>query len=96
MKPAGSQIQPPAQAQPQAPAPAQPPRPAYFPQPQAAPPREARPVPSESLLDEVRLSDFPESEASLMAKEARLKLLDRFANFCELKRGLRNRKGSWA
>ena len=67
---------------------AQPPRPApaYFPQPQAAPPRGARRVPSESL-DEDRLSDFPESKASLIAKQARSELLDRVANFCELERG---------
>ena len=79
-KPSGSQTQAPARAQPQAPAqaqmrppaPAQPPKlvPAYFPQPQAVPPREARRVPSESLHDEDRLSDFPESEASLIAKQA--------------------------
>ena len=47
----------------------------------------ARHVPSESLLDEDRLSDFPESEASLIAKQARSELLDRVANFCELERG---------
>ena len=73
VKPADPEKQAPAQAQPQAqaqirpPAPAQPPRPVppYFPQPQAAHPRGARCVPSESLpvLDEDRLSDFPESEA---------------------------------
>ena len=71
------------------PTPAQPPRPApaYFPQPQAAPPRGARRVPSESLLDEDRRSDFPESEASLIANQALSELLDRVANFCELERG---------
>ena len=53
------------------PAAAQPvrPAPAYFPQPQASPPRRARHMPSESL-DEDRLSDFPESEASFIAKQA--------------------------
>ena len=75
VKPAGPQVMAPAQAQPQAQtqaqmqpsAPAQPRRlaPAYFSQHQAAPPPRARPVPSQSL-DEARLSDFPESEASLI------------------------------
>ena len=78
-KPSGSQIQAPAQAQPQAPAqaqtqplaPAQSPRlaPAYFPQPQAAPPRRLDTC-SQNLYmmrTEDRLSDFPESEASLIA-----------------------------
>ena len=44
-------------------------------------------MPSESLLDEDRFSDFPESEASFIAKQARSELLDRVANFCELERG---------
>ena len=43
-------------------------------------------MPSESLHDD-RLSDFPESEASLIAKLAHSELLDRVANFCELERG---------
>ena len=65
-----------AQAKPQAPAqspvwppvPAQPVRqaPARFPQPQTAPPWKVIRVPSESL-DEDRLSDFTESETSLIA-----------------------------
>ena len=38
-------------------------------------------MPSESLIDEDRLSDFPESEASLIAKQAWSELLDRVANF---------------
>ena len=46
------------------------PAPAYFPQPQAAPPRGIRRIPLESLIDEDRLEDFPESEASLIAKQA--------------------------
>ena len=83
---ASAQAKPQAQAQAQMRplAPAQPPRPApaYFPQPQAAPPRGARRVPSESLLDEDRLWDFPKSEASLIGKQARSELLDRVANFC--------------
>ena len=41
-------------------------------------------MPSESLD---QLSDFPESTASLIAKQARSELLDRVANFCELGRG---------
>ena len=41
----------------------------------------------ESLLDEDRLSDFPENEAFLIAKQAWLELLNRVANFYELKRG---------
>ena len=96
VKPAAPQVKAPAQAQPQAPAqaqmrppaPAQPlrPAPAYFPQPQAAPPQGARRVPTESL-DEDRLSDFPEREASLIARQAWLELLDWIANFCELERG---------
>ena len=69
-------------------APAQPHRPApvYFTLPQAAPPWGARRVPSESLGED-KLSDFPESEASSIAKQARSKLLDRVGNFCELERG---------
>ena len=43
-------------------------------------------MPLESL-DEDRLSDFPESEASVIAKQARSELLDRLANFYELERG---------
>ena len=96
VKPAAPQDKASAQAQPQAPAPAQmrPPAPAqphrpappYFPQPQAAPPQGARCVPLESL-DEDRLSDFLESEAFLIAKQAWSELLDRVANFCELKGG---------
>ena len=90
VKPADPQKQAPAQAQKQARAqaqiwpltPAQPPRPAaaFFPQPQATPPRGATRMPSESLLDEDRLLDFPESEASLIAKQAQSELLDRVAN----------------
>ena len=78
-KPSVSQTQAPARAQPQAPAqaqmrppaPAQPLRlaPAYFPQPKAAA-SGARHMPSESLHDEDRLLDSPESEASLIAKQA--------------------------
>ena len=87
--PARSQLQAPTQAQIQPPASAQPPRlaPAYFPQLQAAPPRWARHLPSESLHDEDRLSDFPESKAFLIAEQARSKLLDQVANFCQLERG---------
>ena len=73
-----------AQAQPQAPAQAQPLQTAqaYFPQPQAAPPLGARRMPSDSLHDEDRLSmDFPESEASLIAMQARSKSLDQVAAF---------------
>ena len=44
-------------------------------------------MPSESLHDQDRLSDFPESEASLIANQAHSELLDRVANFCELERG---------
>ena len=44
-------------------------------------------MPSESLRDEDRFSDFSESEASLIAKQARSELLDQVANFCELERG---------
>ena len=81
VKPAGPHRQAPARAQPQAPAQMRPlaaaqplrPAPAYFPQPQAAP-RGARHVPSESLIDEDRLTDFSESEASLIAKQARSEL----------------------
>ena len=47
----------------------------------------ARHIPSESPHDEDRLSDFPESEASLIAKLARSELLEWVANFCELERG---------
>ena len=96
VKPAAPHVNVPAQAQPQAPAqaqmwplaPAQPhrPTPAYFPQPQATHPRGVRRVPSESF-DEDWLSDFPESEASLIAKQAQSELLDRIVNFCELERG---------
>ena len=70
------------------PAPAQParPAPAYVPQPQAAPPQGAKRVFPESL-DEDRLSDFPECEVSLIAKQAQSELLDRVANFCELESG---------
>ena len=81
----------PAQAQIQPSAPTQPLRlaPANFPQPQAASLRGATRMPSESLHDENRLLDFPESEASLIhvAKQACSELLDRVANFCELDRG---------
>ena len=73
-----------AQAQPQAPAQAQPLQTAqaYFPQPQATPPLGARHMPSDSLHDEDRLSmDFSECKASLIAKQARSKLLDRVAAF---------------
>ena len=104
-KPSGSQIQAPARAQPQAaaqvqtrpPAPAQPPRlaSAYFPQPQAPPPWGARRVPSKSLHDEDRLSNFPKREASLIAKQASSELQDRVANFCELEGTLRIRERSW-
>ena len=94
VKLAGPQRQAPARAQPQAPAQmqplaeAQPPRPApvYFPQPQAAKPG-GLDMPSESLIDEDRLSDFPESEASLIAKQTQSELIDRVANFCGLERG---------
>ena len=70
------------------PAPAQPVRqaPARFPQPQAAPPQRVIGVPSESL-DEDRLSDFPESETSLIAKQARSEYLDLVAAYCQLERG---------
>ena len=43
--------------------------------------------PSESQIEEDRLLDFPESEASLIAKQAHSELLDRVANFCGLERG---------
>ena len=43
-------------------------------------------MPSESL-DKDRLSAFPESEASLIAKQARSEYLDRVAVYCELERG---------
>ena len=43
-------------------------------------------MPSESL-DEDTLSHLPESEASLIDKQARSELLDRVANFCDLERG---------
>ena len=39
-------------------------------------------VPSESLIDEERVPNFPESEASLIPKQDRSELLDRVANFC--------------
>ena len=51
------------------------------------PPQRARRVVSESLHDEDRLSDFPHTDASLIAKQARSQLLDWIANFCELERG---------
>ena len=91
VKPADPQKQAPAQARPQAQAqirplaPVQPPRPApaYFPQPQAAPPPKGRDAfLLESLIDEDRPSDFLESEASLIVKQARSDLLDRVAKFC--------------
>ena len=44
-------------------------------------------MPSESLIDVDRLSDFPASEAYLIAKQARSELLNRVANFCGLERG---------
>ena len=89
VKPAGPQRQAPAQAQMLPRAPGQPPRPAsaYLPQPQDAPPPGARRVPAESLIDKDRLSDFPESEASLISKQSRSELLDRVVNFCGLERG---------
>ena len=43
-------------------------------------------MPSESLIED-RLSDFPESEASLIAKQAQSEYLDRVAAYCELERG---------
>ena len=43
-------------------------------------------MPSESL-DEDQLSDFPESEASLIAKQALSEYLDRVAAYCEVERG---------
>ena len=43
-------------------------------------------MPSESL-DVDRLSDFPEREALLTAKQARSEYLDRVAKFCDLERG---------
>ena len=86
-KPAVPQSKAPAQATSQAPAqaPVGPPAPsqpvrqasASFPLPQAAPPRRVIHVPSVSL-DEDRLSAFPESEASLIAKQARSEYLDRW------------------
>ena len=89
-KPAVPQTKALAQAKPQAPAqasvrppvPAQPVRqaPACFPQPRAAPPQRVIHVPSESL-DEDWLSDFPESEASLIAKQAWSQYLDRVAAY---------------
>ena len=46
-----------------------------------------RRVPSDSLQDKDRLSmDFPESEASLIARQARSELLDCVAGFCGLER----------
>ena len=44
-------------------------------------------MPSESLIEEDRLSDFPESEASFIAKQAQSELLVSVANFCGLERG---------
>ena len=44
-------------------------------------------MPSESLIDKERNSDFPESETSLIGHQARSELLDRVANFCGLDRG---------
>ena len=44
-------------------------------------------MPSESLHDEDRLLDFPERQASLIAKHARSELLDQVANFNKLERG---------
>ena len=44
-------------------------------------------MPSESLIDVDRLSDFPASEASLIAKQARSELLNTVANLCGLERG---------
>ena len=46
----------------------------------------AKYVPSGSL-EEDRLSDFPECEASLIAMQAWSELPDQVANFCELERG---------
>ena len=43
-------------------------------------------MPSESL-NEDRLANFLESEASLIAKQARSECLDRVAAYCELERG---------
>ena len=44
-------------------------------------------MPSDSLHDKDMLSmDFPESEASLIAKQARSELLDWVATFCSLER----------
>ena len=86
-----------AQAKPQAPAqaplwppaPVQPVRqaPAYYPQPQAAPPRGLDVCLQNLSTDEDRLSDFPESESSLIAKQVRSEYLDRMAAYCELERG---------
>ena len=59
---------------------------ACFPQPQAAPPRWVICMPLESL-NEDRLSDFLESEASLIAKQAQSEYLGRVAAYCELERG---------
>ena len=94
VKPAAPQDKTSAQAQPQAPAraqirppaPAQPHRPGIIPPALGSSPSGARCLPSESL-DEDRLSDFPESKASKLAKQAWSELLDRVANFCELERG---------
>ena len=72
-KPSGSQMQAPAQAQSQPLA--------------SSNLLSSTTGPSESLHDEYRLLDFPESEASLIAKQARSELLDRVANFYELERG---------
>ena len=47
----------------------------------------SRCIASESLIDEDRLTDFPEIEDSLIAKQARSELLDRVVNFCGLERG---------
>ena len=92
-KPAVPQTKALAKAKPQAPAPAPvwPPAPAQpvkqaparFPQP---PSRMVICLPSESL-DEDGLSDFTESEASLIAKQAWSDYLDRVAAYCELERG---------
>ena len=94
-KPAAPQVKAPAQAKPQTPAQAQmrPPAPAQPPRPAPVTSLKlgllslggASLVPSESL-DEDRLPDFPESEADLIAKQARSELLDRVVSFCELER----------
>ena len=90
-KPAVPQTKALAQAKPQSPvqapvrplAPAQPVRQASacFPQPQATPPRRVIRVPSKSL-DKDCLIDSPESEASLIAKQALSEYLDRGAAYC--------------